>query len=108
MSITLTSALKDVFLQGENKPLDRWMYAILYRNGKEVGRDWLPDGYEAEDGSEELAGFLGRGRRNPLMVLLPSGQGIPHPDQYGEYFKLTDGSLAQVFNRDRKRLRSGS
>jgi hypothetical protein len=101
MKISLYSAIQTVVLPGEAKPPDRWLYAIIYRQGKEAGRGWLPEGYAAEDPSEELSTFMGTGGRNPLKVPLPDGRLLAHPDQYGEYFKLQDGSLAQVFNRDR-------
>jgi hypothetical protein len=103
MTIHLYSAAQNVILPGEVKPLDRWLYAIIYRQNKEAGRVWLPEGYAAEDPGELLVQFTGTAGFNPLKMPGPSGRLVDHPDQRSEYFKLSDGSLGQVFNRDRRK-----
>jgi hypothetical protein len=102
MKITISSALKNVNLPGKAKPKECWMYAIFYKEDGKLGATWLPDGYEAEDPGDEMATANIPGQRNPLQVILPGGESITHPDQYGECFKLRNGSIAQVFNRDRR------
>ena len=65
---------------------------------------WLPEACAVDDDpTEELAQFMGTGGQNPLKVTLPDGQVLNYPDQCGEYFKLADGSLALVFNRDKRK-----
>jgi hypothetical protein len=105
MKMLLKAAMTFIELPGATRPDNCSIYAIVYREDGTFEGRWLPDAYEVEDCCDELATLHPPVQKNPLKITLPGKPIIDHPD-HGEFFKLADGAIAQVFNRDRKTTRS--
>jgi len=105
----LEADFQDVLLPGETRPEGRALYAILYRQGKELSREWLPDGTEAEDPGPLLRTECPPSfPRNPLKQVVSAAEVVEHPTPKGEFFKLGEGTLALFFNHRRgRRVRIG-
>ncbi len=98
----LEAAYLDVVLPGATRPEGRAIYAILYRQGIEVSREWLAEGTQVEDPGALLRTecppiFPG----NPLKRVVSGAEVVDHPNAKGEFFRLGESTLALVFNHRR-------